>query len=40
MPGIKKDSLVNAFAERSGLEPSYPYNDCLTSRLNETNETV
>ncbi len=27
-------------AERYGLEPSYPYNDCLTPRLNETNETV
>ncbi len=30
---------LELLAERSGLEPSYPYNDCLTSRLNETNET-
>lgn len=28
------------YAERLGLEPAYPYNDCLTPRLNKTNETV
>lgn len=40
MPGIKQYSLLNAFAERLGLEPSYPYSDCLTARQNKTNETL
>lgn len=32
--------IRTAYVERTGLEPSYHYNRCLTSRLNETNETV
>jgi len=38
--GQEVDCRIDFLAEQAGLGPSYPYNDCLTSKLNETNETV